>query len=558
MQHVCTVSGKEFTVTDDDLRFYEKMGVPIPTLCPEERQRRRLAIENERKLYYRKCDATGENMLSLYHQNHPFPVYHPKYWFSDHWNPKDYGRDFDFHRPFFEQFQELMNKVPKLGLIWLGGSQTMENSEYNNDCHKLKDCYLIFDGEQSRDCLYGQTFIQAESCVDFLFLYNSSFCYECINCKNGYELFFSTNCQNCQQCWFLRDCIGCKNCFGSSNLFQKEFYIYNKKHTKEEYENFMKEFHSGKHSYIQKLKVSAENFWNSQFVKHIHGHRIENSTGDYLIGAKDSQNCFDCENIRDCKYCVRLCMKENTDSYDCDFWGNNSQLIYESNNSGENVHNNAFVYFASMNASNVWYSQFCLHNVKDLFGCIGLRQSQYCILNKQYSKEEYFKLRAKIVEHMKKTGEWGEFFPIEFSPFAYNETIAQEYYPLSKKEVIDRGYKWRDEGVETRLIASLPAQDIPDNIADIPDSICDEILACEGCKKNYQIQKQELKFYRKMKLPIPHSCPDCRHTERLKLRNPRHLWDRTCDKCSTEIQTTFAPERPEKVYCEKCYLETVN
>jgi len=31
---------------------------------------------------------------------------------------------------------------------------------------------------------------------------------------------------------------------------------------------------------------------------------------------------------------------------------------------------------------------------------------KYCILNKQYSKEEYEELVPKIIEHMQKTGEW--------------------------------------------------------------------------------------------------------------------------------------------------------
>ena len=36
---------------------------------------------------------------------------------------------------------------------------------------------------------------------------------------------------------------------------------------------------------------------------------------------------------------------------------------------------------------------------------------------------------------MKSTGEWGEFFPHEMSPFGYNETVAQEYFPMTEDEV---------------------------------------------------------------------------------------------------------------------------
>ncbi|USN57480.1 MAG: hypothetical protein H6766_03435 [Candidatus Peribacteria bacterium] len=66
-----------------------------------------------------------------------------------------------------------------------------------------------------------------------------------------------------------------------------------------------------------------------------------------------------------------------------------------------------------------------------LFGCIGLRNKSYCIFNKQYTKEEYNALVPKIIEHMKQTGEWGEFFHPSLSPFGYNETVANEYYPVT-------------------------------------------------------------------------------------------------------------------------------
>ena len=46
---------------------------------------------------------------------------------------------------------------------------------------------------------------------------------------------------------------------------------------------------------------------------------------------------------------------------------------------------------------------------------------------------------------MKKRGEWGEFFPGMVSPFAYNETVASEYYPLFKTEAEKQGFRWFDK-----------------------------------------------------------------------------------------------------------------
>ena len=287
------------------------------------------------------------------------------------------------------------------------------------------------------------------------------------------------------------------------------------------------------------------------------GIQNENVVGNYLNFSKNCESCFDCTGTEDSKYCwdLKKLDAENSNSYDISFFGNG---VIESYDSVELGYNTNRVYFSVANytgVSNIFYGHHCMNNSQHLFGCVGLKHAEYCILNKQYTKEEYFELRDKIIEHMKQTGEWGEFFPIEMSPFAYNETVAQEYFPMTKEEVLARGWKWKDE--ESKNYQPQTYQ-IPNSITDVPDTICNEILACETCGKNYKIQKTELSFYRKMNLPIPRKCPECRHNERMKLRNPRTLFDRKCEKCGVDIQTTFAPERPELVYCEGCYLGEVN
>jgi len=71
-----------------------------------------------------------------------------------------------------------------------------------------------------------------------------------------------------------------------------------------------------------------------------------------------------------------------------------------------------------------------------------------------------------------------------------------------------------------------------------------------------------------MKIPIPRRCFYCRHEARLKRRNPFKLWHRACmcdkenhfhgaGKCEVEFETAYAPDRPEIVYCEKCYQAEV-
>lgn len=136
--------------------------------------------------------------------------------------------------------------------------------------------------------------------------------------------------------------------------------------------------------------------------------------------------------------------------------------------------------------------------------------------------------------------------------------MAQEYYPLTKEEAIKDGiFNWSDYEAPfpsvSRVIDEEGMKRLPESIEDVPDDILNWALTCEVSGKPFRIIKQELEFYRKHSLPIPRRHPDVRHMDRMKMRNPRKLFERKCDKCNKDMITTYAPERPERVYCQGCY-----
>ena len=159
-----------------------------------------------------------------------------------------------------------------------------------------------------------------------------------------------------------------------------------------------------------------------------HGSMNEQSFGDYINNNEKAYVCFDLTDSRDCKYIYSG--KEDEDCQDCCYTVRSIRSL--NCLSSVEAHNNICSAF-SWNASNTLYSFSC-YNSSNLFGCYGLRNKQYCIFNKQYSKKEYEKLVPQIIEYMIETGEWGEFFSPSLSPFGYNETVAQEYFPLTKEE----------------------------------------------------------------------------------------------------------------------------
>ena len=159
---------------------------------------------------------------------------------------------------------------------------------------------------------------------------------------------------------------------------------------------------------------------------------------------------------------------------------------------------------------------------------------------------------------MRKNGEWGEFFPSSISPFGYNETLTNEYYPLTREEALKQGFKWSEyESPFPRVDKVIPGSKIPERITEIPDDILNWAIECEITKKPFRIIPQELEFYRKHSLPVPRRHPEQRHLDRMSMRNPRKLWERKCDKCKKDIISTFESKRPEKVYCEECYNREV-
>ncbi|NUJ97949.1 hypothetical protein HGA92_04150 [Candidatus Gracilibacteria bacterium] len=577
---ICRHCNGSFDITDKDLEFYEKVSpifqrpvslketglngekspdskkeselkkylIPPPTLCPDCRQQRRLSFRNERKLYKRKCDFSGKDIISIYSPDKPYKVYNMDFWLSDKWSGVDYAKDFDFSRSAFEQFDELLKEVPRIPFF----QSQNENSEYTNGAQKNKNSYMIFVSDYNENCFYGNGIMYSKNVVDSLGVNKSENCYECIDSDN------------CYNCYYSQDLVNCHDCYNCKGLIGKSYHIKNKEYPKEQYFKEIEKIFS-------KEKIKQDK------VLYYHGFGIEKSTGDFIKQSKKSTNCFDAEGIEYCKNIVYgFGIKDCYDSY---VIVDDSQKCYETI-SGINCYNTLFAYTSWYN-SHSYYIDTC-QTSKNLFLCAGLKNKSYCILNKQYTKEEYEKIVPKIIEHMMKTGEWGEFFPSSLSPFGYNETVAQEYYPINTPPIphpfpqkekgnnsclfsfslggkdagkADRGtFNWSTyEAPFPKVEKIIPASKLPENIADIPDDILNWAIECEVTKKPFRIIKEELAFYRKHNLPIPRRHPDQRHLDRMSLRNPRHLYTRNCDKCGKEIQTTYAPERPEIVYCEECY-----
>lgn len=558
----CNQCTSQFEVDNRDRKFYEMVSpefngkkylLPDPTFCPDCRQQRRLALCNERNLYPGECGMCKKRTLTEQPPHNNQPIYCRECWNGDGWDPTDYGQEFDFSRPFFEQIHELKRKVPSLALNTQG---TIQNSEYIHYAGSSKNCYLIMHADYCEDCYYGYGFKNNLFCVDGFYNFKCELCYECVDIHSCYGLKGCQDCINCHSSSFLRDCIGCKNCFLCVGMREKEYCYKNEQLSKEEYEKRMSEIDLGCYNQYQKYKNERKEVEKTHTFKEFQGHNLQNCSGNYLNNCKDVLDSFDCEDVEFGRYLYQV-VTGAKNVYDIYQYGLNLQQSYDSNICGENCYHLLFCDNCHMSSADLIYCWY-MQSSKNCFGCASMQQKRYCILNKQYSKEEYEELVPKIIEHMKKAGEWGEFYPSNISLFGYNKTTAQMYYPLTKQEALDQGFKWDDyEQPFPDVSKTIPADRLPDSITEIPDDILNWAIVCEETGKPFKITQKELKFYRDQGIPIPHRSPDQRHLDRFHLRNPRKFFIRKCDKCDTEIRSTYSSDRSEKVYCEACYLRLV-
>ncbi len=577
-KRICQNCKEDFTIEPEDFSFYEKIQVPAPTFCPQCRTMRRLSWRNELNLYKRKCDAPGhtETLITLYPPEAKVTIYDAHFWWGDGWEAMDLGRDYDFSRSFFSQWGDLRETVPFPAL----SNSKATNSDYCNISEESRDSYMASASWNIDRVLYSNRIMKVTDCTDLYVAGDSELCYDSVYTSEGYHVLYSLHTKSCVDSYFLYDCIGCTSCFGCTNLRSQSYCMWNEQLSKEEYQRRLAEMDLSNFEVVTALKKKFRELYFNAIHRFAHQIKTVDSTGDNIDGVKNSKACFDADgNIEDTKY-VHWAKVSAKDVYDSGPGVGMGELMYEVFDTGIGNFRNLFTSVV-YSSSNIEYCFNC-HGSSDLFGCIGLRNKHYCILNKQYTKEEYEMLLPKIKQHMMdmpyvdalgRMFRYGEFFPSEFSPFAYNETVSQDYFPLSKEKAIEMGYLWREKPKNEYQI-TLPAKDLPASLAEIPESITKEIIGClhEGncndrCARAYRITPDELGFYKRLNVPIPRLCFGCRHDERLRLRNPMKLWHRACmceqgnhdhsRKCPNEFETSYAPERPETIYCESCYQKEI-
>lgn len=466
----------------------EKFGVDLQGIDPLAQLRLIMAWYPNKKLYDRSSSKSGKRIISVYREDAICPVYSHEEWYADDWESPSI--EIDLSISFFDQFNQLQKLAPVVGLL----SSMQENAEYCQDSEGLKNCYLVFDALNCQDVYYSARIYNSKDCVDVYWVMDSELLYDCVYIFSGYNSKYSFNCHNITDSAFLFNCRNVKHSFMCSNLRNKEYCVYNKQLTKAEYEYFISKINWSNYTEILKFKKQFRDEYVAKSPIPVAVlENCENAEGNYLKNTAQAKAAFESFDLRDV-YNVFQCAKGNdiVGSYMCN---DRVEKCFQCVATGISVHdvrNCAFVWHSSF----MEYCYLCL-SCQDCFGCIGLRNKQYHIFNKPYTKEAYEIKVNELRKAMIARGEYNQFFPLALSPFAYEDTIASDLFDNKDISVFE---------------ASLAVEQNK-----LPEIDSKAIQYCVISGKAFRYISQELQFYGKHQIPLPRIAANLRYRERMQL-----------------------------------------
>jgi len=494
----CKLTGENFELSKEEIESYKNFSLPLPNTTFDERLRRRLAFISSGRFFDTHCDKTGDLITSVHQRNSKFPVYKLDAWLDDTFDASAYFRAYNFDRTFNEQVLELWKQVPRPNYI----ARNHEDCFNINYVFDVTSCSNITIGKDLVNCHNSYFILNSRNCIDCLNLSNSENCYECTSCLGRKNLFFSNDSNKCENSYFLSNCSNCKNCIFCSDLKNAEYHIHNEKVSKGDYFKFLEELNLQNRDKLELALIKKKS--------------LNITKSDFLYGCKSIENsrfCIDSQNISN-----SLFLFNAKNCFEGIGFGNKSSNLAQFAMVGDNAKNIFNSVDCWTNVKNLEYCTNC-YNSHDLLACVGMSNKSFCILNKQYTENEYKSLRKKIIDHLRSKKTWGEFLPPGFCGLPYNLSAAQVFMPLSRAPAKLMGFKWDDE---EENIGSLDKLNFDKSYSQVPNTI-DKIInnkdtyICEVSAKEVKFNDFEIAFLNENNIAPPSRSIFQRQIDRVKL-----------------------------------------
>lgn len=293
---------------------------------------------------------------------------------------------------FLTEYKKLQLKTPRFSSVIINSV----NSDYCYNVKNLKNCYLLANAVENEDCMYGRDFYDCADCVDCDHVKKCTLCFSCLNCANCYDCDFLQDCESCTDSRYGYNLKSCSDCVGCVGIRQKKYHIFNKAYSEPDYHEKLAGLSE------EEIRERFEGLKRSVPRRNLLQTNCENVSGNNLFHCKNVIDSFDMRECEDVGYALEG--KNIQDSYDCTIF-EDSALCYQIS-AAHNIQNCNFCHFC-VDSCDLEFCE-CMIACQNCFGCISLHRKQYCILNEQYSPDEYFQKVEEFKNQLREQGLYGQ------------------------------------------------------------------------------------------------------------------------------------------------------
>ncbi|PJA47370.1 hypothetical protein CO172_01910 [Candidatus Uhrbacteria bacterium CG_4_9_14_3_um_filter_36_7] len=552
-ERICELTGEKWQMSEEEIGWYRRFNIPPSKISPSTNWKLLGYFDASYQFWWNKHFETGEPVLSFHHPGSGIRVLPDTEWYNRDFSSITY--DYKKDKSFFDQMRIFEKQIPFLA------TYNVIPPEHSLTLVSLgdKDSYFVF-ASKSIHCFYSTCATDSED-SSLIFLGKSIIkSHHVLHSERLFNCRYVRESRDCMDSCFLFDCRNCKNCFGATNKRNREYLWFNEQLSKQEWEKRRSEVDLGKRSIEQMMIKQFESLllldtvWPENFNE-----KTESSTGEYLTNAIDCSSCFFADGRCIHNYQTTWLFGDSQDNaFDwcpCDSRGTCfCALVYFSNE--------LKFCFRCRSCDTCEYCMMCT-DCKNCFACIGLSHKQFHIFNKPYSEEEYWKRIDEIKCLMLDRGEYGKFFPPEFSSAYPPEGGSVIYCGVDEAELSILGGNKFDPNTEgatkkdsTDLSVMRQMEEVPDSIDDLIDDWIGVPIYDKNAGRTFSFLKPEVEYYREFHLPPPNTHFIRRVHEVSQAGQLAILEDHFCAQCKKTILTSKNKKfAHRKIYCKSCYLK---
>jgi len=486
-KELCKISGQELQHSPLEIEVYGLFDAKPPPLIPNERLRVLLAFQSGGHFFWR--EVGGRKLYSIYPSTSVLSVVEAEF-LTENVNFQEWNLNDSFLQCLFK----LLRQSTRPHHHASGVSQTFGVEQVSN----INSSSLVLFSADSENCFSSDFVSRSNNIGSSLFVLESQNCLSSIRLENCANIVFSEALRKCQNSYFLKECYDCQECLFCVGLKSARYFIENEFVGEERFKEVLLSLNLDTAEGVELALTRFKKFQNKIQIKEVKQtlcFRTQNSSNTF--GTFSADKCVDVVGFSDCISSSALTVAS----------GGKATRLFNCIRCGPNV-------------SDLYYSFDCSES-RELLGCVGLKNAEYRVLNKQYTRAEYNLVKEQIISTLRKKRQWGNPLAFKYSDFAYNGSLAHQLFPLSKVQAGMFEVGWDDEVEEFKVERLISSPELIKQIADTPQSLeeakqsRDGVFVCELSGKLFRYLPGELALYSKLNIfPNPYA-----HDER-----KRQLW----------------------------------